>query len=73
MNNVCPICNCSATKAIYYGLPHYLCDNVDCSCLFGFWVIITQFLPFNGVFMLYEGSYIPALCSWFTGEGVEDE
>ena len=63
----CPLCNTNCMKVIYYGLPHYLCIDDNCNCLFGVWSNITQHLPFNGVLMKYEGSYWTALWHWLLG------
>lgn len=62
----CPTCGESASHVIYYGLPMWLCD---CTALFGFWSDVTFGigLPFNGVFMVFEGAYLPALWHWLKG------
>lgn len=57
----CPLCNSDYDKVIYYGLPTKLCQNEVCSCMFGFWTIITNLLPFNGWLLIYNGTYINAL------------
>ncbi len=63
----CPQCNREDIfKVIYYGLPGKLCNNNSCNCLFGVWMNITYVLPFNGMFMVYEDSYWPALWTWLT-------
>ena len=63
----CPICGKHSEKVIYYGLPHRLCNNENCNCLFGFWSGLTTLLPFNGVFMKYDGQYFPAMLRWLFG------
>ena len=62
----CPQCkNEEILKVIYYGLPAKLCANEKCNCLIvGFSLAFLYWLPFNGVFMTYEGSYWPALWVW---------
>ena len=60
----CPLCDSKPIKVIYYGLPCNLCENEQCNCLFGFWDFITDYLPFNGVFYAYKGSYFKALINW---------
>ena len=68
----CPICNKDSVKVIYYGMPHLLCEDDSCNCLFGFWSNITTLLPFNGIFMQYEGSYFIALFYWLK-DGFKNE
>lgn len=69
----CPTCEETQDvfRAIYYGLPHWVCDGCggDDGCtMFGLASHLTQWLPFNGEFMFYEGmSYFRALLAWFTG------
>ncbi|OGC76984.1 hypothetical protein A2619_03480 [candidate division WWE3 bacterium RIFOXYD1_FULL_39_9] len=63
----CPRCNGEVFKVIYYGLPFSLCKEEDCSCLFGFFDFIARYLPFNGWFYAYEGSYLIALICWLFG------
>lgn len=72
----CP--NCGDTeqqgKVIYYGLPMRFCfSNTergrDCNSLYGFWSWIASYLPFNGWFMTYQGSYFKALWHWLKGTG----
>lgn len=62
----CPLCGSDPVKVIYYGLPMLLCTEDFCSCLYGFWSFVAEFLPFNGYFYTYEGSYIKALYRWLT-------
>ncbi len=69
MNKPCPLCGKQSVKVIYYGLPHRLCCDEACSCMFGFWFELTRYLPFNGFLMIYEGPYLPALWHWLTGCG----
>jgi hypothetical protein len=61
---MCPQCGREAAHVIYYGLPMWLCD---CAELLGFWSWIALWLPFNGVFMVFEGPYLPALWAWIKG------
>lgn len=63
----CPLCKSGPIKVIYYGLPVLLCENENCSCMFGFWSYVTDMFPFTGVMMGYEGSYWPALWHWLFG------
>ena len=67
----CPRCGSTKTsKAIYYGLPVKLCLESDaddpngCHYQWGFWSELLSVLPFNGMFMLYRGGYLPALLRW---------
>lgn len=62
---VCPLCEAESMKVIYYGFPMHLC--MECNCLFGFWEIFTRYMPFNGIFFAYEGSYFIALFKWIKG------
>jgi hypothetical protein len=42
--------------------------------MFGFWANVTQYLPFNGWLMIYNGSYWKALFNWLAdGWGQDDE
>ena len=66
---LCPACHLPSKKVIYAGLPMRLCYN--CLTLFGFWSWVVEreaLLPFNGVFMQYEGSYLVALWHWATDD-----
>ncbi len=63
----CDICDGRATRVLYYGLPHWLCDFEDCLHVFGFFSCFTDALPFNGHFLSYDGSYWSALWYWLTG------
>ncbi len=63
----CPLCGLASIKVIYYGLPHLLCEDDQCNCLFGFWSDLTHSLPFNGWLYAYTGSYLPALIKWLFG------
>lgn len=64
----CPRCGKvdEAQRVIYYGLPFYFCSDESCNTLWGcrLWDWIASVLPFNGVFMTYEGSYWAALWFW---------
>lgn len=60
----CPNCDAESMKVIYYGLPARLCRSDECRRLFGFWSFILERLPFNGRFLGYTGSYLPALWTW---------
>lgn len=68
-------------QVIYYGIPCQLCamyNRTDtprrCSVLVAPWWAdwLVESLPFNGEFMVYEGSYWPALWAWLTGGTNED-
>ena len=61
---VCPLCHSGAIKVIYYGLPFNLCENEECSCLWGFWYFLVGYLPFNGYMFGYSGSYWSAFWCW---------
>jgi len=70
----CPQCGSESFKVIYYGLPHLFCKDESCNCMFGFWANVTQYLPFNGWLMIYNGSYWKALFNWLAdGWGQDDE
>jgi hypothetical protein len=65
----CPMCGAQAGKVIYLGLPMRLCA---CSCLFGFWAGVIEWLPLatadgEFAFMAYTGSYPRALLHWLVG------
>jgi len=62
----CPICDSESVRVIYYGLPHWLCNDEQCSCLFGLWINVTRYLPFNGVYLQYDCGYFEALWAWLT-------
>lgn len=62
---------------MYLGLPMWLCDDEDCSCVWGFWSVIAAYLPIAGedeygepafAFVhLGERPYWPALWWWLKG------
>jgi len=54
-------------RAIFAGFPMWLCDDEFCSVVDGTWSWVTQVLPFNGWFMVYEGPYVLALWIWLFG------
>jgi len=62
----CPLCGAESDKVIYMGLPMRFCSDEYCNCLWGFWSWI-PIMWFNGVFMTYEGYYLPALMHWLFG------
>lgn len=66
MNNQCPACKSKAVKAIYMGFPMSLCINEKCKNVFGFFSFLVE-IYFNGVFLVYEGSYWQALKEWING------
>ena len=66
-NDNCPLCKGESDKIIYYGLPMRFCKNDTCCCMFGFWDLITQYFPYNGVVMTYEGPYLYVLWHWLLG------
>lgn len=61
----CPTCGCDADKIIYAGLPGGMCVSDECATMWGLasWA---AFLFFNGMVMVYVGSYWRALWSWLT-------
>jgi hypothetical protein len=61
---ICPLCGSAYTKALYAGIPVKLCLNNECSLMWGFFSIIVTWLPFNGMFFVYEGNYFKALWCW---------
>lgn len=71
-DKLCPACGKKTEKVLYMGVPMRLCtDKVKCSTVFGFWAFIMFIVPFNGMFLVYEGSYFSAL--WHFLKGVETE
>ena len=67
ISGLCPFCGKASCKVIYYGFSVRLCENPDCNCMFGFWTMITNHLPFNGWMVLYKESYLSALWLFLTG------
>jgi hypothetical protein len=73
MKELCPICHQESVKVIYYGLPVHFCPNYnkeekeDCNCMWGFWMLLLQHLPYNGILFQYTGSYFIALLYWLFG------
>ena len=63
---LCPLCGKDSMNVIYYGLPHYLCEDNKCSCLWGWPSILTQYLPFNGCFYVCNNGYWNGLYHWLT-------
>lgn len=64
----CPRCRQKhGLKAIYYGVKVNLCSSNYCNCVWGLGARLTDWLPFNGVFMVYTGSYWAALWYWLKG------
>lgn len=63
----------TADKAIYAGLPVRMCFADDCNTLWGFWSELMLYLPFNGWFYRYEGSYLVALYHWLRYADCEEE
>ena len=68
----CPLCSRPGEKVIYAGFPMKLCTDNECRCLWGFWSFIPH-VSFNGFFFTYEGSYLPALWTWLTGDITDDD
>jgi hypothetical protein len=60
----CPLCGDEVLDVVYMFLPHKLCCNEECNCLFGFWENITKHFPFDGFFVAYEHSYLRALFTY---------
>lgn len=70
----CPKCRTQVDveKVMYMGFPMYLCDDPECDyCVFGFWSWILEYVPFNGMFFFYQGSYLSGLWHWLF-KNVED-
>lgn len=63
----CPACDHKAVKVIYAGFPMKLCEDQNCSTLWGFWSFIPG-LYFNGMFIEYEGSYLGGLWYFLFGD-----
>ena len=63
----CPRCKEAGIAVIYAGFPMKLCSGDECSTLWGFWSWLPR-LWFNGVFMRYDGWYVPALWHWLSGD-----
>lgn len=72
----CPDCGAAAQKAIYMGIPMYLCDlcQPDGEALvFGPLAFLMCYLPFNGVFFIYHGmGYFKAMLFWLSGAADDD-
>lgn len=68
MSRPCPSCGAPGLQVLFCGLPLYLCPDEDCSRLWGGWCWLASRLPFNGIFVVYTGSYWPALWRWLKGE-----
>lgn len=65
----CPRCGSGSLKVIYAGLPGRICTREQaCSTMWGMasWA---AFLFFNGVLLVYSGSYWTALWHWLTESG----
>lgn len=55
-------------KIIIYGLPMWQARGEDeIPIIGGFWSWILDVLPWNGMMMEYEGSYLRALWAYLTG------
>ena len=65
----CPACGGTSSKAIYAGFPVWLCDDMWCSTVHGRFSGIMDLVPFNGSFLVYEGSYLGALWLYVTSGG----
>lgn len=63
--NSCPQCSEDMEKVLYMGLPMKICSVAQCSYVDGFWSWVLDW-HFNGVFVLYRGSYLKALWRWLT-------
>ena len=62
--NACPLCGKEGLKAIYMGLPVNLCEDEQCSAVWGFCSWLLQYVPFNGWFFTYEGPYLFGFWAW---------
>lgn len=65
----CPLCGGDTHKMIYLGLPGRLCADEGCCCVSGLAAYappIASDTPEGPAFafMIYEGSYLPALWHW---------
>ena len=72
----CPLCGSQALKIIYLGLPMKLCEEPECSCIWGFWAWVPVKVQVNDggwSFYAYTGSYISGLWRWLTRFPKEDE
>jgi hypothetical protein len=67
----CPECGREATKVIYAGLPTNICSS--CDLCFGGFAWVMKYLPYNGWFLEYEGSYLPAFWYWLTTNPEDEE
>ena len=67
----CPKCGEAGTKVLYSGIPAKFCLNESCSTLWGVGSYLIAMLPFNGMFVHYDGSYFSALW-FFLSENDED-
>lgn len=76
-NKVCPMCGSYAHRVIYLGLPMWICDDDECSTLWGFFSIVAVWFPIANpygyfAFLSYKCSYPRALWHWLFQPG-EDQ
>ena len=73
----CPLCGKLMSRAIYAGVPVWLCSDEVCSCIDGVLTFVVEFLApfqFGGFyFHAYEGSYLRGLFEWWRACGDEGE
>lgn len=67
---LCHTCGKEGLKAFYAGIPFRvcMCNGDRCPFAFGPLSFLLWILPFNGVIMLYEGSYLRALWRFLLGK-----
>lgn len=58
---MCPHCHAKMSKVIYAGLPGRFCEH--CTMFMGIASWAAR-IHFNGVMMIYQGSYLRALWCW---------
>lgn len=72
MTDKCSVCGAEPQTILYMGFPMYLCESDEAAhpeapVVYGFWSWIPE-VWFNGVFVLYTGSYWRALWSFIRGD-----
>lgn len=64
-------------RAIYAGVPIWLCSDEVCSCIDGLFTFVVEFLASfqfgEFYFHVYEESYLRGLFGWWTACGDEGE
>lgn len=77
---LCPACGAQPTRAIYLGVPVWLCLDMRCCSVWGFWSWVPALLPIPNwagefTFLAYDHtrlSWWGAFWVWWRGPGEED-